>query len=400
MKIFKSICGIAAALLAPITAAHAIEPVYCEFFNKPAQSEKQISIYVLHQKSDRHKYFDKDCDGKLSPQELAAHKAWLDSEIDIQLHFHRRRQAAGIETPLPAQRPSPPPVVGGWNSQFILRDSFEDIAVYTRPKDVKFASGAQFNFARDEEVRNTIWSAKGVMAYPFWWQNPEASTPGRPYLAGFAVTPTVAFNRVSNSRNVRNDVNILSGGIGAEFAFVDMVDESIMHFARTRYAIVSNFDAETKSLVATAEYQPVTNFSSPWNLGSPNPVIGLPATYQLDAILRVQQSENADLIAPAPLFNFGNSVTRMGPVMMLSVLPFQGDNSPVPKWVQKANFNLSYSWLANTKNGQNYEHLMTSLGFVLDERGNVGFKISYEKGTIEETGSRMQLMKAGIVAKY
>jgi hypothetical protein len=374
--------------------------IICDFGKKP--SRVQYELLLEHQYSEEYKYFDKNCNGK---PDHAAFTAWFNQRIADQLHDYDRLNQAGVPVPLPGDpNPKPKKAPGGWSAYPILRDSFADVAVFSSPKDVKLASGAQLNYSRDNVGENTSWSATGVAAYPIVWQNPVNPTPRSafdPYLEGFALTPTVTFNRLTNTNTIlaKKNVNILTFGGASEFAFGHMFDETTVHYFRVRSALATDFDSVKKSWSVTGEYQPITNFSDRMNFGSPNRLGMLPATFQIDPILRIEYSERLQSTTD-PLFATHENVLRAGPVLALSIAPFQGDASPVPKVLQRLNYTASYSWLRDLNRDQSYAHFLTALGFALDDSGNVGIKLSFEKGKNEETGKPADVTKVGLTAKY
>ena len=60
----------------------------------------------------------------------------------------------------------------------------------------------------------------------------------------------------------------------------------------------------------------------------------------------------------------------------------------------------TYSWLEDPQTHQTFWHWLASLGFALDDNGNVGIKLSYEKGQVEQTGQPVDLTKVGLTAKF
>jgi len=386
-----------------------LKPVVCKFGKDGKFSNaKEFTIFKLHSDVEEYKYFDANCDGEIDAKERARKEAYLKQEVRDGAEAEFARYAANhVAVPVPSQNGQHPLKVGGWNSQFILRDSFEDISIFSGPQDYKQASGATFSYARDNQAFNTAWSAKGVVAYPVSWSAPpiEGRRPELvPYVVGFAVTPSFSFQRVSNSNATiagRSDVNVLSYGAGGEVAIGNLLDATTTHYFRLRGSAVSNFDSEMRSWNTIAEYQPLTNWSSIPNLSTPNPLGFLPATYELDLIFRMHYAERTgNVTMKDPLFDEGNSILRAGPVLALSIAALQGDDSPVPGWLQKASFNASYSWLDNIRTDRTYRHFMTSMGYALDDAGHVGIRLSYERGKIEETAQDVEITKVGLTAKY
>src|SRR5438477_4365743 len=388
-----------AVLLASTFASEAQEAAKCNFGKNPTR--EQYRILLLHQNSDEFKLFDGQCTGR---PDHKAYLAWLESKIVLPLHDYDRLRRAGVRAPLPDTGGAPPPKAGGWQSYLILRDSCEDVAVFSSPKDVKLASGASLTWSNDRIAANRSWTAKGVAAYPIVWQNPDNPAPRSsfdPYLVGLAFTPTVAINRVTNSNAqlVKNNIDVLTFGGAAEVAVGHMFDETTTHYFRARVAAAGTTEGTVKSIWDTVEYQPITNFANFLNVGSPNPLGPIPATFEIDAIYRAQYATRT-VMTLDPIFANREHIFRSGPVLALSIIPQQGPDSPVPKLLQRFNFVTTYSWLEDPQTHQTFWHWLASLGFALDDNGNVGIKLSYEKGQVEQTGQPVDLTKVGLTAKF
>jgi hypothetical protein len=134
-------------------------------------------------------------------------------------------------------------------------------------------------------------------------------------------------------------------------------------------------------------------------LSSPNNLGTLPATWELDAIARYQYFERTATTLD-PLFVKQDRLSRAGGVLALTIAPDQGPDSPVSKLLQRVSFTSSYSWTENLSTRQPYVLFLAALGFALDESGNLGVKLSYEDGQIEDTGKRVRLTKATLAVKY
>ena len=398
---------IALLLVCLSRTASSLEAIACKLGqDEKFSSEREYAIYALHQESERHRFFDKNCDGVMDQAENAAYDGWLWTEkIEPKLRDYQRQARAGpVKVPDPktegAKVKTKP---DGWSTGVILRDSFADIAVFTKPKSVRAAGGANFGWTRDGVADNDVWSAKGVAGYTIVWQNFDPLERARPYLAGFALAPIVSFNRVANSSPAqqKKDINVLTLGGSAEIALANLLDDTTLHFLRARAALIGDFDGNEKSWSATFEYLPVTNFADPLmpNIGSPNGFPGLPATYQIDAILRAQYAQRLGAV-PDPLFAVGDEVFRTGPVLSLSILPQQGPDSPVPEVLQRFSLTASYSLLYDAEFAKSYTHFTAALGFALDKEGHWGIKLSYERGKVEETAAPIDVTKLGLAAKF
>lgn len=215
------------------------------------------------------------------------------------------------------------------------------------------------------------------------------------------MTPTVTFQRVTNSDTAtakKNDLNLLTFGGGGEVAVGNLLDDTMTHYFRLRGAAVTTFDSEMKSWNVVGEYQPLSVWKDVPKLSEPNRIHGLPLLYEIDPILRSSFSHKVGA-ATDPLFNQGADIFRAGPVLSFGLMPVQSDLL-VPKWLQKASFTASYSWLNDFRHRQTHNHFNTALNYAFDNDGNVGMKLSYEKGKVEETGQDIAMTKVGLTAKY
>ena len=213
------------------------------------------------------------------------------------------------------------------------------------------------------------------------------------------MTPSVTFNRLSNSNPtlIKKNVDVLTYNAGGEIAVGHLLDATTTHYFRGRLGVQSDSTSVTQSRGVTLEYQPVTTWRDVPNLSSPNTLPFLPLTYEIDPILRYQYLE-ASNASDLPLFMARGKISRIGPVVALSILPEQVDS--VPAWLQRVNLNLTYSWLKDWDSGTTYKHFFASLGFATDPAGHFGVKISYETGQVEETGQDVKVTKVGLTAKF
>ena len=359
----------------------------------------------LHQASEQYKFFDTNCDGRIQDSEQVAYEAWLGEKIRLPMHDYDRRKQAGVAVAVHVPAAVAASAPKAWSTTFLLRDSFEDVSAFSKPKDVKLASGAQLTWSEDGIGDNIVWSAKGVAALPIIWRNyhPPVYRGGvDPYLVAFSLVPAVNFQRVTNSSAAQKskDVDALNFTGGVELAVGDLFGPYTTHYFRVRGGDLTKFQGENQYWSVTGEWQPITNFASTINIGSPNPLGWLPATYQIDTILRTQYLQNEAETISLPLFALKDEISRGGVVLGLSVAPQQGGDSPVPPWLQRLNFTASYSRLWDYNTNLDYEHYTAALGYALNEAGNVGLKLSYEGGEIEDTGQKVELTKVGLTAKY
>jgi hypothetical protein len=363
----------------------------------------KVKAYVMHEQFEIYRKADLDCDGHLTPKEIAAFEA--DPKLDLQIQLTQAYVKGEVssgrmvpldkngEPPLPivaSVDPTPDPCAPGW--RFLLRNSAEDIGAFSCPKDFKSATGAQFGFTSDGIASNQSFTAKGVAALEYVWRNPVGDA--GPYIAGYALSPWVSFNRSTNSLQTlkSKEVNVLSFGGTGEVALAQILGST--HYLRSRTQYNTNFDGIAKSWSTTAEWQPVSN---ELGLSAPRP-LGPYLVWEVDPIVRTIYSSrmNGSL---DPIFTTRNEALRIGPVVALTIAPVQND-AVVSHWMQTASFSASYEYLNDVYSRRNYRLFNTAVNLPLDSEGHLALQVAYQYGNIEETGGKVNLTTVGLSAKW
>lgn len=404
MNVRFAVFVFAVALISSVSAV--AKPVACKYAGPSGApgSSSEWRVFLLHKNSPVFQTYDLDCDGSLSAAEVAKYSSDEEGKVASALHSVERHAAAGHPIVVTAKGDTIPDVLaadeplkdpceeGGW--RWYLRDGFEDVSIFTCPKDAKDAKGAQFDWSRDKVSDNDVWSAKGVAAagYSVFLPKPENSLP---YIVGYAFAPSISFNRVVNSLSAQKSKNIdvLSFAATSEIALGRLLGGT--QYFRFRPALNTTFDGEARSWSATAEWQPIW-ITEGISIGSPNG-IG-PFTWELDPIARLIYSQKLGDVS-SPIFQDDDNSLRLGGVLALTVKPKQNDQI-FPKWLQSASFFTTYEWLEDVDSGRDFSLLSTGLNFPLDEAGHVALKLSYSHGDVEETGQFMDQAKVGLAAKW
>jgi hypothetical protein len=363
----------------------------------------KVKAYVMHEQFEIYRKADLDCDGHLTAKEIAAFEAdaKLNLQIELTQTFVRGETSSGGkipldkngEPPLPivaSVDPTPDPCPPGW--RFLLRNSAEDIGAFSCPKDFKSATGAQFGFTADGIAGNQSFFGKGVAAVPYVWRNPVGEA--GPYVAGYALSPWMSFNRSTNSLQTlkSKEVNVLSLGGTGEVALAQILGGTQYLRSRTQYN--TDFDGVAKSWSSAVEWQPVSN---ELGLSAPRP-LGRYLVWEVDPIVRTIYSSrlNGSL---DPIFTARNEALRIGPVIALTVAPVQND-AVVPHWMQSASFSASYEYLRDVYSNRNYRLFNTAANLPLDAEGHLALQVAYQYGNVEETGGRVNLTTVGLSAKW
>lgn len=394
---------VAMALFPGVASAKGVVCKYTGSTGAPGNSP-EWRVFLLHKNSPVFQNYDVDCDGDLSAGEVAKYASDEEAKVASALHSVERHAAEGHPIHVTPDGETVPAVIGkndpekdpcapGW--RFLLRDSFEDVSIFTCPKAAKDAKGAQFDWSRDKVSDNDVWSAKGVAAVGYSVALDPPSDPFAPYVVGYAFAPSLSFNRVVNtlvSQKSKN-IDVLSMAATGELALGNTLGGT--QYLRIRPALNTTFDGDPRSWSATAEWQPYwitdgISISVPNGLG--------PFTWELDPIARLIYSKKLGDVT-SPIFQDDDHSLRLGGVLALTIKPKQNDEL-VPKWLQPASFFTTYEWLEDLESGRDYSLLSAGLNFALDEEGHTALKLSYSHGDIEETGQFMDQAKIGLAAKW
>jgi hypothetical protein len=388
------------------SAAFAVQGDICKFGDKNGTLIKsEARGFVMHQQSEIYRKYDVNCDGRLSPAELARYEKDQEPMVDqakLAIDLARRdgspvRVDAKGDTAEPLfGSTQPSPVSPSSNGFFYLRDSAEEIGVFEEPKPFTSATGASFSVSRDGVVGNTSWAAKGVVGGAYTWRNTERpAAAATPYVAGASSSAWMSFNWLSNSSAAlkSKQADVLSFGNTEEIALANVLGAT--QYLRFKGAYNTDFESSPHSWSTTVEWQPVSGrykLSSPFDIGPY--LVG-----RVDPIVRFQHTVRLSGGSMDPIFSLHDEVSRAGPVLSLTVQP-KGSDLILPNWIQNAVLNVTYVWLRDIDTSQKYDYLNASMAFPIDPSGHLAVKVNYQKGRLEETGARIDQAMAGISAKW
>lgn len=388
------------------SAALAVKGDVCRYGDKDGNlRQSEVRVFVMHQQNEIYRKYDVNCDGRLSSAELARYEAdqqplieqanlalTLANQDGKTVHVDEKGDTA--EPLFGTTQPSPVSPSSNWF--FYLRDSAEEIGVFRDPKPFTSATGASFSVSHDGVIKNTSWAAKGVTGLAYTWRNTERpAEAGSPYVAGISTSGWMSFNWLSNSAAAlkSKQADVLSFGTTGEIALANVLDAT--QYLRVKGAYNTDFEGSPHSWSTTLEWQPVSSkykVSSPFDIGPY--LVG-----RVDPIIRFQHTMRESGGALDPIFSLHNDVSRVGPVVSLTVQP-KGSDLILPNWLQSAVLNVTYEWLQDIDTRQKYELLNASMAFPIDPSGHLAFKLNYQKGRLEETGARIDQAMAGLSAKW
>src|SRR5258708_9172712 len=266
MFFFRSwfVLSLSIALASP-SAAFAVKGDVCKYGDKSGNlRDSEVGTCVMHQRSDIYRKYDVNCDGRLSPAELARYEADQQPLIDDALHTVRRVKALGkgvhIDDKGDTVEPifdsaEPPPTTPPTNWYFYLRDSAEEVGVFRDPKPFASATGASFSVSRDCVASNTSWSAKGVAGLAYTWSNKyRPKTAGTPYVAGYSSSSWMSFNCLSNSSAAlkSKQTDVLTLGATLDIALAHILDTT--QYLRVKGAYNTDFESISHSCSTTPQW--------------------------------------------------------------------------------------------------------------------------------------------------
>jgi hypothetical protein len=281
------------------------------------------------------------------------------------------------------------------SSYFLVRRSLEDISTLTLPRKVEDVAGAIFSYSRDNVISNAAWSARGVVAVPFYIE--AANAPLDPLAIGhrYVVAPFVAFDKLTNSSagSVKSNLNNLTLGVISETAITNVGKHyPVSHYVRLNSGANTDFDGNLKSWYLRGEWEP---FSTALGLNAPidflaatgfavSPLIKLRAEY-VGKVGSIDQ----------PIFVSRDDAFRAGSRLGLEIQPV----TLWPNWFKKFTLVAAYGYLYDTFSSRSYSLFDSSLNYNIDEAGNYAVSANYRRGRLEETGDKVDQYMVGLAVK-
>lgn len=370
------------------------------------------AVYELHLTNPAYASCDSNRDGALQPDELACYDAlpvkasYLPPSpvqpsapiVEISVEASAKAAAASERA---AKDASPDLLAASNKTRLIVRRSRNAIGSFADPTPFAKAAGAEFAWADNRISDNEVWSARGIVAAPFVHQG-EALRDD-PYIDTLTLAPYVNFDRVSNSKEIADDVDNLTYGGVFEASIANV-------FAATQYfdvsgEVVSSFAGEAKNWSVDLTWQPVGGLSNEGGntifsyMGTPLP---LGRYFFLTVSPKVAAEYVSDLsdASAQPIFAEHHEALRTGPTMTLALDGGPKGSDYVPWWIQRMHYEITYGWLYDWLSGRDYELLDTSLTFALDKAGHLGLTFSYRNGELVETGQEVDLANIALSVSY
>lgn len=372
-------------------------------FNPGISADDETQIFLLHKLSPMFKY-DKNFDGKLSPEEVqaAVSDAKNSNAFQGQLNDYRRGAVSTPNKPGDvAAKPDRNPGEPERNVAFILRRKFDQVSSLAFPGAAdQDATGATFSFGHDNVIRNSVWTAQGVAALMFGQGYPVLDQESQRFAerTTYAIGPYIQFDKLSNSNPLQQKSNLdnLTFGALGEIGLQNMSigSASVTNYLRLKGGAIMDFDGVMKSWRIGGEWQPVSN---DLGLSAPIPIDLLHATVTPTFKVR---GEYVGIVGKTtqPIFAFHNEAIRLGPTVGFLFAPVKLEGY-WPAWLQNMSLSLSYSFLQDLRSPASYNLFDASFTYFMDDNKTLGLTFTYERGRLDQTGAKSDTFLAGLSLK-
>jgi hypothetical protein len=355
---------------------------------------EEARIYFLHKNNEVYRKLDTNYDGKIDAKEVAAFEKKAAVKTEVVQHLYKDAVRAGHAIKAEKVLPPDPPKDGiERHAGIILRQSFDDVSIFSNPFDASDAQGASLDWSRDRTANTLKWSARGVLTVPITWERTKPVV-GKPYVQATTFAPYFQFERESASQDGVNnkDIQNLMFGVMSETAYANFLRAT--HYVRFKTALLTDFSGTTKAWLGSANWMPVSNWA---NIGTPITLSPIDTTVTISPTYRAEYASNiggSDL----PIFAEHNQSLRIGPSVQFDFKPIN-PSFLLPDWLMNVRYTANFSWLKDTRTHTHYNLSEYSLTYNLNKEGTIGLQTSYRRGKIVETGENINLIKVGLSVK-
>jgi hypothetical protein len=295
---------------------------------------------------------------------------------------------ASINPPAPIKKDKAGLVLGP-NLKFFLRQDFADIGgSLDAPTETKKAQGATISFARDVLGRNAIWSTQALGAAVY--SIPGFEVPEQTSLVGAKIGAYATINKVfnSNSKNAAKNSDSVGGGGLAEFDVTRLLGGD--HYFRFTAGGTSDRLTNVNEGSFVADWIPSYYNLYMYRPFEITPQLGI--DFRPEVLLQYNgTNDQKNKLA----FNNRSQAIRIGPQLTVVLFSFVDD----PFW-KRLSGQVTYHPYYETVSRHTNAWLKTSVTYNITEEGNIGITGSYKRGPDEETGTRTNLYKVSLTAKY
>lgn len=357
----------------------------------------ELEAIFLHYMNPPFTKIDKNRDGRITDDELQSFRndvAFNIEELADKLKkgppYTLDQVAAylGISTGDRVLRPTPPPPPVDL-AGILIRRTYEVITLGTPAKSFQNSQPAVFSYGRDFAAESDVWQARGVIMRPF---RIAESAEGRQdlHVSGVSITPSVAFDRVKNSRNERAEISSLIPRLATEIGVTGGSGRPFEgQYFRVFGAYGTDFDFNASVGAVEFEWEPIP--SSPPGFGVYAWLFGMKVVeYRLRAFAHAEYGHAFDS-GNQPDLSEGEFL-RIGPVAEVTLRLAQ-----LPRLTVSGGVRYLYGLIGDPKNSLLWT---AGVNFQVDERGHFNVTLEYENGRIPLLQDDSETLSLGLGIKF
>lgn len=357
-------------------------------------SQAEAEAYLKHRISPVYKELDKDKDGTISSEELQKHVEATSDQAgeEYQEDFpteERPTEVAKVQRIAGDRKPGTAPF------GLRIRRAHDSWSVLKSGTAFAKAKGALVSYSRDLEASTDTWQVRAALLRPFGPKKAKAPVPGEFMLTDWAVTPSLAVDRVETSSASIKDADSLTFKLDGEWEFFGppkrVPSPFNLRYFRLGAAFATDSNLRSKTLALQADYQPVrTN----WGISGPRYFPRFHFGFRLDPLIHAEVGRTFDAGDKVNLDD-DDTFFRLGPALELNLWPY------TKTALDRALLRVSYRFLGGLTGEPDTTDLFeAALAYHFDELGHWALEINYRLGETPLVADDVDTLAIGLTIKY
>lgn len=380
-RIGLRICPLVAALTLMAVPAGADVVETCDRNENGQIDGTELARCLLEAKKVQFTEIDRDGDGEVTPKDVKQFTTEWIGELKVgtghppPYSYDELREFLRIEPERPKRG------LGG----VLIQKSHQNITLVEKKDPFDKAEGAVFGYSRDGVEDTTTWQVKGAVLRPWRLGRVEES---RSWLSGFAVVPSLSFERVGTDGDGEDDADepdSLTGRVGI-LSELFMLGPSLQTIQLTG-AYATDFDFESGVVAAELTWEPSHNLRA---LGSYRSLgwEDSPLEWRWRVIAQSTYGSVLDAGDKENLVE-DEEFLRVGPKVLIELL-----YEPV-----KATLGYEH-WTGLSGEPDDVELFNGGLSMELDPQGHFTVEVLYQNGQLPLTLEDTEVFTVGLGVKY
>jgi hypothetical protein len=351
---------------------------------------KEAEVFYKH-KNSIVKEMDKNLDGTISPEELDTFKKKVDGDIILDLVDFADIRGSRPGVPVEeikgryGMKKAPKSPIPG----LLIRRKSEDINILQGAKGFNKTQGALFAYSRDVENDNEIWQARGAVMYPIR-KNIKNAFPTREktVFSAWSFVPGVSFDRLSNAKNEKKDLDSLAIRLGLDYEFAGGFWDA--QYIRVAPVYNTDFDFDLEQVLGQVQWEPV---KLDWGIGTSREIRSLSLEYRFRPIVHLEYGyvfetgKNENLKEDSEFF-------RIGPKLRL-------DLWSTIELLERFAIHVDWQYLEGVSGDpDNSKLLETGLTANIDQAGRFQFELTYRDGQVPLIQQDTDAVNIGLNIKF